>query len=781
MSRSYTDCLLLVKAVILVSLVVACEGQLAAQPASDAASPLAPLEWSTDSPGPRRFVSVHGRRAAIFGYSQDGLEVWAYPVQILSSLLITFRPQGATTGIDGQAILRRIVYSPEAVTRIYAGPNFVVREKLFVPLDEPGAIITFEVDGSRPVDITVRFIPVLNLMWPASVGGQEAIWNPAASAYLLLEPTHQFTARIGSPDIVAHDDTPNSAQHVGNAPGLAFTIRAGGDRKAARVIIAGSGPGQDLSTLAKRLLEDGEALEKSAVAHYADLVGHAVQIETPDAEVNRALAWSQIALDQAWVCSPELGCGSVAGYGPSRKARRPQYDWFFAGDGMVAVNGLLAENQYEHARQELEFILRHQDQKTGMIWHELSQSAPWLDWDKYPFLYMHVDLTFQFLNTVGEYVSTTGDRDFLKAHWPAIQAAYGYCRSLVDSGDGLPHIPAEKRGEREQDALSDELTLSASWAEASQAYAELASEMHDEAAAQQARAESLRASRIIGQRYWDERQQFWISGYTRAGMPLMDRNIGPAGIMGKLFSEAQRNTVMDQLASSDFQADWGTRGNASSASTYQPDSYASGSVWAIGTAGVAGAFWTEHRPATAWPIWSALIPWTALDSLGHIHEALAGDYYHEEIESVPEQTWSSTAFLTTTVNGLLGLQVEGASNRLVFTPHLPPKWDTITLRNLKIGPSRLALTMTQSASEIRLQVQNDGAPVNFDFDPEIPLGAELVKARLDNRLIAATLEQHPQDSPRQSRILSASRKYVSGDWLFWWRYANVRPTRDHDW
>src|SRR5581483_1913939 len=114
----------------------------------------------------------------------------------------------------------------------------------------------------------------------------------------------------------------------------------------------------------------------------------------------------------------------VAGYGPSRKARRPQYDWFFAGDGMVAVRGLLAEGEYDHARRELEFILKYQDQQTGMIWHEISQSAAALDWKRYPYLYLHVDLSFEFLNTVTEYYSVTGDLEFVKAHWDAIHSAY---------------------------------------------------------------------------------------------------------------------------------------------------------------------------------------------------------------------------------------------------------------------------------------------------------------------------------------------------------------------
>src|SRR5690348_6646825 len=140
-----------------------------------------PLTWEVASAQPSRFVAVHGRRSAVFGYSENGLEVWAYPLQLVDSFSVAFRPQQGTTAIDGRAILRRIEYRPESVTRIYVGHDFVVHEKLFVPLDAPGAIVSYEVDGVRPVDIVVRFTPVLNLMWPGGFGGQEALWKAEAS------------------------------------------------------------------------------------------------------------------------------------------------------------------------------------------------------------------------------------------------------------------------------------------------------------------------------------------------------------------------------------------------------------------------------------------------------------------------------------------------------------------------------------------------------------------------------------------------------------------------
>ena len=712
---------------------------LAGQTPPNTSDELGRVVWNTDST--RRFIAVHGRRAAIFGYPENGLEVWVYPFQVVTSLGVRFRPQGTTTARDGQALIRRVIYNPDGVTRIYAGPDFIVRERLFVSLDEPGAVVTYQVDGVRPIDIEIRFTPVLDLMWPASIGGQETVWDPPASAYRLSEPLRRFAATIGSPDIVEHDETANSSR---GARELAFTLRAGGGHNTAQFVVAGSK--ENVTELARNLLGQHASLAKAASDHYSGLLGRVLEIETPDADTNRALAWSVVALDQAWVCNPDLGCGLVAGYGPSRKARRPQYVWFFSGDGMVAVRALVAAGDYARAREELEFILKFRDQKTGMIWHELSQSAGWLDWNQYPYKYLHVDLTFQFLSTVGNYAAVTGDLDFVRANWGAIQSAYVYCHSLVDPQDGLPRIPSKKRGQREQEELSDELALSASWVAAAQAFRDLAVAAGYLQLAEQAGEAGQRAVSALTRRYWDDQQNFWITGHTRSGSPLVDRGLGPVSVLEtQAFSHVQREKLLDQFASSGFQADWGARGKAASASTYAPNSYAGGSVWAIATASVAQLFWGEHRPASALPIWSALVPWNSLDSPGHMHEVLAGDYYHEEVESVPEQAWSSASFLTSFVNGLLGLRVQGASRHITLAPHLPAAWNAITLGNVRVGSSAISIRLLQSTAELQLRVQNDGAPARMVFDPEIPFGAQISGARLDGRPVAATAEGHEQD------------------------------------
>ena len=50
-----------------------------------------------------------------------------------------------------------------------------------------------------------------------------------------------------------------------------------------------------------------------------------------------------------------------------------------------------------------------------MIWHEISQGIELAKWKRdYPYMYVHVDITFDLLATFARYVHTTGDTAFLR-------------------------------------------------------------------------------------------------------------------------------------------------------------------------------------------------------------------------------------------------------------------------------------------------------------------------------------------------------------------------------
>jgi len=695
-----------------------------------------------------RFLAVPGQRAVIQGFASEGLEVWAYPFQVLSNYRVAFRPTGTATPIDGSAILARVLYRPDAVTRVYLGPGFVVREKLFVPLDRPAAIVTYSVQAERPIEIQVQATPVMNLMWPAGVGGQSLEWNPSLAAFVLTEPENGFTAAVGSPQIAAHDNPGNRIPHGTADADFGFTLRPGPDG-VAQVIVALNPPhAEKPGLLLDQLIHDSQALQAEAATHLREVRNNLLQFDTPDDQVNRAFAWAEIALHQAWVCNPALGCGYVAGYGPSRDARRPQYEWFFAGDGMVSADAAVSAGDRGHARDELEFILRYQDKKTGMIWHELSQSASFLDWaGKFPYMFVHVDITFQFLGAVAHYVAASGDIDFANQHWQAIEAAYRYCLTTIDPSTGLPRIPPGKEGGDEQDHMSDDLGLSTSWVVAASSFARLATLTGHKDLAAEAEAASQKAREAIPQRYWDPRQSFWTAGSTPAGQPMPERRSGPPEALTlHLFSPQQNTLLLDQLASAAFQTDWGTRSIGAGSAGYDPESYGKGSVWALGTADMARAFWSEHRPVTALAVWSSLLPLNSLDSPGHMHEVLQGNFYRPQIESVPEQTWSSASFLEATIHGLLGLDVDSIGNRLVFAPRLPAEWSGVSLAHIRLSAAVISLTLHRDDRGIALEIENPGLPFHLVFQPDIPLGAALLHATLNQQTIPAVLENNPQQT-----------------------------------
>lgn len=215
---------------------------------------------STTSTGPYRFIAAHGRRALISGYADGGLDVWAYPFQVLRNYRVSFRESGSTSDVSGESIVSRVDYEPGWVERVYLGPDFVVRERLFVPLDTPGAILSYSVESGRPMEIAVHATPVLNLMWPGALGGQETRWDASLSAYVLSEPLEGYSAVVGSPEIDAHDQIVNRAMQGGDGAELGFTLRPRADGTANVLVILNAAKTADAGAAYTRLIQERDAL-----------------------------------------------------------------------------------------------------------------------------------------------------------------------------------------------------------------------------------------------------------------------------------------------------------------------------------------------------------------------------------------------------------------------------------------------------------------------------------------------------------------------------------------
>jgi hypothetical protein len=266
-------------------------------------------------------------------------------------------------------------------------------------------------------------------------------------------------------------------------------------------------------------------------------------------------------------------------------------------------------------------------------------------------------------------------------------------------------------------------------------------------AAHEAAQWSEKARASFARRYWDESKNVPIDAYFRTGSPARDRGLGAiAAINNHLFSHEQTRTVLNSVASWRFESDWGTRSIAADAPGYDPTGYGHGSVWALQTASVAEAFWVAGRPEVAWEIWRKMLPWSTLDSPGHMHEVLAGDTYQPQQESVPEQTWSSAAFLSAAVRGLFGLDVNGENGTITIAPHFPPEWNHASLKGVRVGNSKVDFTFHQNTEEFTAHIETGEVGVHLRLDRQLPLGARIVSASACGHRSPAHMEPHENDA-----------------------------------
>ena len=157
--------------------------------------------------------------------------------------------------------------------------------------------------------------------------------------------------------------------------------------------------------------------------------------ETPDARLNEALRWAEVAIDQAQV---RLGgeTGLVAGYYESGDSARPGFGWFFGRDTLWTTYAINSYGDFALTRSALDFLIRRQ-RGDGKIMHEYSQAAAFVDWKSTPYFYASADSTPLFIMAMQDYVATSGDVEYVRRNWEAIRKAWTFERAHDSDGDGI--------------------------------------------------------------------------------------------------------------------------------------------------------------------------------------------------------------------------------------------------------------------------------------------------------------------------------------------------------
>jgi glycogen debranching enzyme len=722
--------------------------KLAAAPAETAPA----LEISRPA-RPWEFLCAVGKRAAIFGNESGRAEAWVYPLKLFRNFSVTFRtPEG---DFPAESMVRTIVARPESTTLLFSGNTFRVKETFFAPVDEPGALIRFEVETEAPLEIIVGWRPDFQLEWPAGLGATYGSWDATLHAFSLGEESRKFAGLVGSPSGVVESEVfdTNYASSAIDTLRLGVTAK-GKDTKL--VVIAGSVTGAaDAEKTYRKLLEHGAELQSESAKYYADYLERTVNVTLPDAQLQAAYDWSRVSVLQGLVTSPYLGTGLVAGYRTSGEGQRPGFAWFFGRDSLWTSFALNSAGDFATTRQALTFLTQFQ-RADGKIPHEIAQTASLVDWFKnYPYGFASADATPLFLIAIDDYVRSSGDVSFAKDHWDNLWRAYQFLQSTYDAG--LPKNFGVGHGWVEGGPLlpiKSELYQSGLAVEALRSLSELAKWTGKDAESKALAEESAKEKTKLNEAYWSAEKKSYAFALDQSGKRVDEQSVLATVPMwfGVLDGENSK-AMIEQLASRGHATDWGMRIVSPRYTNYSAGGYHYGSVWPLFTGWAAVAEYRYHQPNAALQNLRANALLALDGSPGHTTEVLSGDYYQPLVTSSPHQIWSAAMVMSPLLRGMLGLQVDAAKQTITLAPSLPADWRSFGVQNVQAGNTKADFHFTRNAEEIVLEVRRNGSgDCEILFQPELSLRAEVQSVELNGRPLPFKLEANSSDQHLMTRF-----------------------------
>jgi glycogen debranching enzyme len=387
--------------------------------------------------------------------------------------------------------------------------------------------------------------------------------------------------------------------------------------------------------------------------------------------INLAFEWAKVNLDEALVCNPDLGCGLVAGYGPSGRGRRPGFGWFFGGDASINTLGIVAVRHFELARHALAFQARFQ-RDDGKMPHEITQSALRTreDWfSEFPYAYYHADTTPYWIVALHRYWLASADTTFVRQHREALASAYGWCLEHDSDGDRIVDNTAGGLGAIEVGGLSEgmhqDIYLAAVSVEALRAMADLAASLGEVQLANEARQHFEAAKVNFEREYYMEDVGRYAFGVLEGGKtnPAITAWPAVAGAF-ELLDPEHAGPTLDALASPALMTDWGVRLLSSDHPLYDPLHYNNGAVWPFMTGFASWALFNYGREQAGYRALKANAESTFFGALGRNPELLSGAYHQTLDTTVPHQFFATSMIPTPLILGLLRLRPDLARDQL---------------------------------------------------------------------------------------------------------------------
>ena len=693
-----------------------------------------------------------GRRFAMLGFEDGSFEAWAYPIKLFRNFEFSFLLKESTRPIRARDIVRFIEVKPEVTTITFTYQSFTMKAHYIAHMDLGGGVILLDLDSTEPVSIVCSFIPVLQPMWPAGIGGQYSYWDDNLRAYIISEPTGKNHGIVGSECARGISYTP--AHMLSDQPSE-FEIEVAEPEKLKGkfipiVVAGGKGKWKEIVDLYKNIQRDPQELYRKAVNHFLDLRKSTLQIRTPDRKIDHALEWAKVAYDNLIVDNPDLGKGMVAGLGPSGTGGRPGFGWFFGGDTYINSLSINSYCGYKTVRNAIEFMIKFQ-RKDGKMAHEVSQAAGYIDWfGDYHYGYIHGDTSPYFIVAMADYITMSGDIEFLKKHWDSVKRAYEWSLATDGNGDGLMDNRKAGLGALEYGKLIGGITtdiyIGAVWVRAVQAMEKLSRIVGERDYSERVKDVRIKAERAFKEKFWDDELEFYSYAFNQNGQHVKEFSPWNAvGMMWGLGDSEKSKKSLEKICSSELATDWGVRSISNKSKYYQPLNYNYGAVWPFLNSWVATALFKHNFSIQGYSTLMSTIQGVFDNQLGAVGEVFSGELYTWPQEAVPHQGFSTAGTVLPLVRGLLGLQGDAINREVRFAPQFPADWDEVLIRNYRIGNSVFSFVVHRKHTLFVIDILIERADgFNLKLMPVFGTGTVINSIKINNRPVKFRLIESDQ-------------------------------------
>lgn len=669
--------------------------------------------------------TVAGIRGAMPGQQEGTFEAWVLPVKLLSHFAIHANVENYSVPIDLNADAAEIEVFPDHTVITYSHIAFTVRQIMFAPddaADGTGAVVLFQIDSTRPMDLTFSFTPEMRPMWPQrSQGSPSAEWVKQQTGGL-------YVLHTDFPDLAGAVAMPNTEpgilapyQEKPHFYPLELKLHYDPKRDTNRYFpllmavgrTAETATGTALQAKLDQLNTTLPQIYAKHAARYEKLQSTLTAIRTPDAGLNDDFTWAEVSIEQLKAkAQPSGETGLVAGYYSSGDSARPGFGWFFGRDTLYTVYAVNGFGDFGLTRDALEFLIKRQ-RDDGKIMHEYPQTAAYFDWKNFPYTYAAADSTPLFLTAMLDYVRSSGDVEYLRQHREVVEKAWHFETTHDTDGDGI-YDNSQGTGWVESWPTGlphQEVYLALLDQQASAAMSKLATLLEDKPTADAANTRATDLTKKIEAEYYDSARQEYA--FSRNADGTLDRTstIYPTiawwnGGEGLAHPQAS----FRHWASHDLSTDWGLRDVAESEPFYDPISYHQGSVWPLFTGWASIAEYRTNHALAGYAHLMQNADLTTAQDLGAVTELLSGALFQPFGRSTSHQLWSSAMVITPALRGMFGIDIDGLAGSIRLDPHLPADWGKAEVQRIYVGKSVCSLDYQRQGQSLIVKVVTLSGP-----------------------------------------------------------------------